>query len=136
MSRSGYDDCIDDNWALIKYRGQVASATRGQRGQQFFRDLVTALDAMPDKRLIARELEHEGCVCAIGSVGKMRGVEMTNLDPDDAETVAGTFDIAHQLAREVVWENDEGGAWDETPERRWSRMRAWAEKQITKEPNQ
>ncbi len=133
MSRSGYDDYIDDNWAAIKYRGQVASAIRGKRGQQFFRDLVAALDALPEKRLIAGELEHDGCVCAIGSVGWMRGVEMMNIDPDDADTVAIVFDIAHQLAREVVWENDEGGCWKETPERRWQRMRDWAESQIVSE---
>lgn len=135
MSRSGYTEYFDGGqeeiWAHIRWRGQVTSAIRGKRGQQFFRDLVAALDAMPDKRLIAGELEQDGCVCAIGSVGKMRGVDMSGLDPDDAETVADTFDIAHQLAREVVWENDEGGWWKETPERRWSRMRAWAERQIT-----
>lgn len=132
MSRSGYDDYIDDNWAVIQYRGQVASAMRGKRGQQFLSDLVKALDALPEKRLIAGDLEQDGCVCAIGSVGKMRGVEMVGLDPDDAETVASTFDIAHQLAREVVWENDEGGCWKETPERRWQRMRDWAERQLAR----
>lgn len=33
MSRSGYtDDC--DGWQLIMYRGAVASAIRGARGQR------------------------------------------------------------------------------------------------------
>lgn len=50
MSRSGYsDDC--ENIAM--WRGVIASATRGKRGQRFFRDLVTALDAMPEKALVA-----------------------------------------------------------------------------------
>lgn len=30
MSRSGYNDDID-NWQMIKWRGQVASAVRGKR---------------------------------------------------------------------------------------------------------
>lgn len=124
MSRSGYSDDIDQ-WALIRWRGQVASAIRGKRGQQFLRDLVAALDAMPEKRLITNSLEEGGNVCAIGSVGKARGVDMTGLDPDDSETVAHAFNIADQLAREIVYENDEG-PYAETPEERWSRMRAWA----------
>ena len=36
-----------------------------------------------------------------------------------------TFGIAPALAREIVWENDEAGWYDETPESRWKRMRAW-----------
>lgn len=58
MSRSGYNDDID-NWALIKWRGQVASAIRGKRGQKMLRDLLAALDAMPEKSLIVHELESE-----------------------------------------------------------------------------
>ena len=55
MSRSGYsEDC--DGWALVRWRGAVKSAIRGQRGQAFLRELLAALDAIPDKRLIAEEL--------------------------------------------------------------------------------
>ena len=56
MSRSGYVDEIE-NWALIRWRGQVASAIRGRRGQRLLRDLLVALDAMPEKELIVHELE-------------------------------------------------------------------------------
>lgn len=52
MSRSGYADWCDDNWAMIRWRGAVASAVRGKRGQAFLRELATTLDAMPEKRLI------------------------------------------------------------------------------------
>ena len=59
MSGSGYnDDC--DGWALIRWRGAVASAIRGRRGQAFLRDLLAALDAMPDKRLVADALVFDG----------------------------------------------------------------------------
>lgn len=128
MSRSQYCD-DSDNWQLIKWRGMVCSATRGRRGQQFLKDLLAALDAMPDKSLIANELEEDGGVCAIGSLGKARGVDMSKLDPEEPEAVAAAFDIATCLAQEVVYMNDEVN-WHETPGQRWERMRAWVVKQI------
>lgn len=48
MSRSGYSN---DGENIAMWRGQVASAIRGKRGQAFLRELVEALDAMPEKRL-------------------------------------------------------------------------------------
>lgn len=133
MSRSGYIDDYDNDWQLIMYRGAVASATRGTRGQKLLRDMLAALDALPEKKLIAGELEEAGAVCALGAVGKARGIDMSHLDPEDAETVAGTFGIAPALAREIVWENDE--CWrNETPEQRFDRMRRWVASQIIGEP--
>ena len=125
MSRAGYSDDID-HWALIRWRGQVASAMKGKRGQAFLRELIDALDAMPEKRLIAGELQEGGNVCAIGSVGARRGLDMSGLDPHDPETLSGAFGIAHQLVREIEFMNDEAVCWNETDEQRWSRMRAWA----------
>jgi hypothetical protein len=143
MSRSGYTDDHDSNWQLIQWRGRVASATRGHRGQAFFREMLAAMDAMPVKRLAAHELvepdqipcSHWGVfeaqsVCAIGAVGKARGIDMSRLDPEDADTVAGKFDIAHALACEIVYMNDECGDWKETPEARFIRMRKWVKSQI------
>jgi hypothetical protein len=46
MSRSGYSDDHSE-WDLIRWRGAVASAIRGKRGQAFLRELLVALDAMP-----------------------------------------------------------------------------------------
>ena len=138
MSRHGYTDDMEDNWALIKWRGQVASAIRGRRGQKLLRDLQMALDAMPEKRLIAHELEEvDGEVCALGALGKSRGMDMKELDPEEPESVAAAFDIAPQLAREIVYENDEydyiyenSGRRKVTPEERWSYMRKWVESRI------
>jgi hypothetical protein len=129
MSRSHYTYDID-NWELIRWRGMVASAIRGKRGQKFLQDLLAALDAMPKKRLIADELEADGEVCAIGSLGRARGLDMNNIDPKDPPQVASAFNIAECLAQEVVYENDEGSWHDETPEKRWERMRTWVAKQI------
>lgn len=145
MSRAGYSDDYDQ-WALIKWRGQVASAIRGKRGQAFIMELLDALEAMPERRLIANTLSRsapvygppEGPVgvCAIGSVGVRRGLDMSDLDPDDYDHVADTFGIAHQLVQEIEYENDEAGDWygKRTPEQRWQHMHDWAMKQLRPVP--
>ena len=135
------------------WRGMVASATRGKRGQQFFKDLLSALDAMSEKRLIADLLEDgpAGEVCAIGALGRARGVDMRALDPECPEQVAPIFNIAECLAQEVVYMNDEYSRYvhfelpgpprypykahdwyrrEITPEERWQHMRDWVSKQI------
>lgn len=132
MSRAGYCDDIDQ-WQLIKWRGQVASAIRGKRGQAFLRELIDALDALPEKRLIAHELQAGENVCAIGSVGVRRGLNMTALDPEDPDGVAGAFGIAHQLVREIEYMNDEALYFEVTPEKRWQHMRNWAVSQVKKD---
>lgn len=168
MGRAGYTDDFDgDPLELGRWRAQVASATRGKRGQKLLRDLLAALDAMPERRLVTEELEisavadeehaqawvkmfndpsaadryrkhhvdtrpveyREGDVCALGALGRVRGLDMSGLDPDDPDGVAAAFDIAAPLAREIVYMNDEGH-YGETPEQRWTRMRAWIASQI------
>lgn len=124
MSRSGYTDDCDDDWALIRWRGAVASALRGRRGQAFLSEALAALDALPEKELIPHELIKGGEVCALGAVGRSRGADMSGVDPEDHESVAAKFAIPHALACEIMWENDEGG-WNETPQGRWWRMRRW-----------
>lgn len=114
MSRSGYCDDYgaDDPLALGRYRAQVGSAIRGKRGQALLRELLAALDAMPDKQLVAGELEADGHFCALGVVGQARGLNLANIDTYDVEALGGTFNIADQLAREIMWVNDEHvGAW-------------------------
>lgn len=128
MSRHDYGDCDEiDPLDLGRWRGRVASAIRGRRGQKLLRDLRDALDAMPDKQLIAGELESEGEVCALGAVGRARGIDMTGIDAEDSGRVAATFDIAEVLAREIAYENDE---FDGTPEYRWKWVRDWVENKI------
>lgn len=126
MSRSGYSDDCDSEWGLICWRGAVASAIRGRRGQAFLREMLAAMDALPEKKLIAEEFSRSGAVCAIGSVGAARGLDMNGLDPHDRETVAGTFGIAPALAAEIMFENDQDFRMsEEAPEARFMRMRSW-----------
>ena len=165
MSRAGYYEDDDDPLALGRWRAQVMSATRGRRGQQFLRDLLASLDAMPEKRLITDELEvsleadvkraeawaeitglptkdyhkfykrpetyKDGDVCALGALGRSRGLPVAEINPTNHEQISTAFDIAEPLAREVVYINDECG-YGETPEARWVRVRAWVSNQIKK----
>jgi hypothetical protein len=125
MSRSGYIDDFDEDGALAMWRGQVASAIRGKRGQKFLHDLLVALEALPNKSLIRDELQDkDGQVCAIGALGVKRGIDLQKLDPEDYDAVAEAFNIAHQLAQEVAYMNDE--YYDrETPESRFQGMLTW-----------
>lgn len=124
MSRSGYSDDLDEP-TLNLWRGAVASAIRGKRGQALLREMAAALDAMLVKELIASELENEGEYCALGVVGKARGIDMADIDPEDYEAVAETFGVATALTQEIMWQNDEAWSHREAPEHRWSRMRQW-----------
>lgn len=127
MSRSGYIDDIDQ-WDLIKWRGAVASAIRGKRGQAFLLEMWKAMNALPDRALIAGELEVDGAVCAIGSVGKARQLDMSKLDPEDHESIAAAFGIPHSLACEIMFENDE--ARYGSPADRFAYMKKWIEKNL------
>lgn len=128
MSRSGYnEDC--GGWDLVRWRGAVNSATIGTRGQTLLKDMLVALDAMPIKKLVHGELEADGNYCALGVLGKARGIDLQKINPKDYDSVSKIFDIAPALAREIVYENDEGWYRD-TPESRWRRMRNWVSAQI------
>lgn len=130
MGRSGYtDDCC--GWELIMWRGAVKSAIRGKRGQALLHEMRDALDAMPVKELIADQFEDGEKVCALGAVGKRRGIEMKGIDPYDRDSVARTFGIAPALAAEIAYINDDGYSYSQTPAQRWKRVREWVESQIT-----
>lgn len=127
MSRAGYnDDCDGEQWQYALWRGSLMSSIRGKTGQAFLNELVTALETMPEKRLIPNALIKDGEVCALGAVGVRRGKPMEHINPEEYEQVASEFGISMPLAREVEYENDEGGPHNETPEQRWDRMLRWA----------
>lgn len=160
MSRSGYsDDC--DGWPLIRWRGAVTQAIRGRRGQAMLRELVLALDALPERHLASGSLvTAEGEYCALGALGRARGMDLASVDSGDREAVARAFGVAEALAAEVMYLNDEGVMdeqrainfevsgpmrrweshtqlrWVTNPNAgriRWDQMRAWAVANTTKE---
>jgi hypothetical protein len=107
----------------------VSSALKVKRDQAFLIEPHDAMDAMPNKRLVADTLEADGQFCTLGVLSAMRSIEMSVIDAHCRETVSGAFRIAPAMAAEVVFENDECG-WNETPEQRWQRMRNWVGSQI------
>lgn len=158
MSRSGYNDDCEDNWAHICWRGAVSSAIRGGRGQAMLKELVDALDALPDRRLTAGSLETEdGEFCALGALGRARNLDMATIDPEDREAVALAFGVSEALAAEVMYLNDEAVSRslyvnvdvcgpmrryeqhiqirrvpnERQEEMRWSYMRQWAVQNLT-----
>jgi hypothetical protein len=99
MSRSGYTDDCEQNLLNI-YRANVDRAIAGKRGQAFLREMAAALDAMPVKELVAGEIVRDSeHVCALGSVALARGMDVSNLDPADPDTVANVFGITRMLVR-------------------------------------
>ena len=137
MTRSGYSDDVDA-LDLGRWRGQVASAIRGKRGQEFLKRLVVALDAMPVKELVADDLVSDGSYCALGAYAAMYSPEALRLDPEDLNAIGRELDIARQLVAEVVHENDDmstfwcsRGPYENA--NRWRYMREWAESHIKKE---
>lgn len=158
MSRSGYsDDC--DGSALQLWRGAVNKAMTGKRGQRLLVDIASAMDAMPEKRLIAEDLiSADGEFCTLGVVGCARGVgdQLKATDPYARESIARLLDVAHadvrvwdsecsresiarlldvapSLVAEISYFTDDPDAYSslaETPEARWRRMRAWVASNI------
>lgn len=129
MSRSGYSDNLE-NWDLIRWRGAVASSIRGTRGQAFLREMLAEMDALPLPRLVAHSLERGADVCAIGTVGRARGMDLGALEPEEVQHVAQAFGVAWALAAEIQFINDEGTYRPETPEQRFGRVRVWVVSQI------
>ncbi|MDD2034282.1 hypothetical protein T3A99_20630 [Pseudomonas sp. N-137] len=91
----------------------MSSALKVKRDQAFLIKPHDAMDAMPNKRLVADTLEADGQFCTLGVLGAKRGIEMSAIDAHCRETVSGAFRIAPAMAAEVVFENDECG-WNET----------------------
>lgn len=146
MNRSGYSEGNSDcDWDWIRWRGAVASALRGKRGQSFLNELLSVLDNMPKKRLIDKELQNsEGEVCAVASIMKARGIS-TDIPVDDYDAIADLVGVNAKLVQELEWINDTASeyiAWpytsrgpfnwyeDKSPERRWALVRQWVEQKL------
>lgn len=112
MSRSGYvDHDGDDPLQEGRWRQAVKRALHGKRGQALLRDLLQALDEMPDKRLYPSNFATaDGEFCALGALGRRRGLQLDDLgDAEDCDTavVAQRFGIAPAMAAEIMYLNDE-----------------------------
>ena len=76
--------------------------------------------------MIAHHLELSGDVCALGCVGRARGLDLEAIDPEDREQVARAFGIAVALVAEIAYQNDEAVFWAPGGlELRFDQVRAW-----------
>ena len=135
MGRSGYSDDYDETFpnAEALCRENIARALRGKRGQAFLRELIEALDTMPQKCLVEGMLQaRDGMMCAMGVVGQKRGIDMAIVDPNDAKQVGKILGIAPLMAREIAFINDNDFNWrgSETDEERWESVLIWARSQV------
>ena len=141
MSRSGY--VIDENNKSQLYRGAVRSAIKGKRGQKLLSDILSALDAMWDKKLSGDHLNNPKVFfCTLGVLGSERGLYNGIVDNIDHDALAEIFDASPALVREIMFVNDEcgsehtclNGVWkysDYSASDRWARMRKWVESKIS-----
>ncbi len=99
----------------------------GEREQRHLRELAAALDALPMKRLASGTWRTNGECCALGAL-------ILSRDPEpDSFYGATLIHFGSEFAGEVVCENDKFLA-TETPEDRFTRMRAWVASQIKESP--
>jgi hypothetical protein len=135
MSRLYYED--DGDYSLEGLQqGWLRSAIKGKRGQQFLRDLVAALDALPIPELSSGALEDSetGCCCAFGAVRRFRGPDNVQLcfHPEEEDLppsyLAEPFGVSETLAWAVVQANEEMFQGNTEPDRRrrWEVVRSWA----------
>lgn len=145
MSRSGFYEADSGDWeevlAVGRTMGQVASATRGKRGQAFLKLALAALDGMEDKRLAGGTfgVAQGGCMCLLSSLATETGRASVlspgrDLEGDDTicDDMADAFDVAPILVRDLVWDNDENAPRD--PHERWKYMRNRIARAIKEEP--
>jgi hypothetical protein len=124
----------------MRYELQYANLRRtmlSARGQAFLWELLEALDALPQKRLIQGALRQSGEVCAIGAVGLKRCMDLNALDSHEHDEIAHAFGVSLMMVQEIAYWNDEGmeacllgltdgGEFKEnTPEDRFGFVRAW-----------
>lgn len=112
MSRSGYiEDGDEDPLAHGRWRQAVKRSLEGKRGQALLRELVAALDDMPEKALYPGSFATaDGEFCTLGVLGSKRGTKMDDLgdeDDCDPDEVGKRFGIAPAMAAEIMYLNDE-----------------------------
>ena len=152
MTRHGYVDladldheCEDEDCTGACLEIDMQERLRSPEGQAMLRELLSALDAMPTRELYAELVQREdGSMCALGALAAKKGADLSwlrdedgqefeEITEEDTEMLAEQLGIPDDLACEVTYQNDDGGAPDETPAKRWERMRRWCVRNIGEE---
>jgi hypothetical protein len=119
------------------WHANLRRTMQSKRGQAFLHELLEALDALPQKRLIQGAMQQGGEVCVLGAVGLKRSMDLNDVDCHDHDAIADAFGISSMLAQEIAYWNDQGmeacllgltdgAGWKKnTPEDRFAFVRAW-----------
>src|SRR5262245_59672680 len=107
MSRINYADEEDHPGQFELWQANCLRSIKGRKGQAALRELEQALLALPEKRLIADELENaDGQVCAIGALVKHKN-HTPKADPEyEMEAVGVEMGMPEMVAWKVVCLND------------------------------
>lgn len=101
MSR--FYEADGENPAENLYWPNLRRACRSKRGQRVLREVVEALLALPQRRLIANAIkEPSGEVCAVGAVAQYKGVDLGEYREGDQED---TIQIGESIGmgRMIPW---------------------------------
>ncbi len=132
MSRIPEGECEDyesqRRWAL--QRANTVRQIKSKRGQAFLRELLAALEALPEKKLIEGAIAKGDHVCALGALAMKRRVDAGesrqavladlashNVDPDNDDWdglyvwdwAVNALAAPHLISWEIPAENDDGG---------------------------
>lgn len=126
------------------WEANLRRSLEGRKGQQSLRELEAALLALPEKRLIADELESDkGEVCAVGALAKFKHYsgsmslpevydELDEYKVEEAMlAVAKDLGVPKLVAVAIIQQNDEDAHHHSmTPERRYERLLDWTQQRI------
>lgn len=134
------------------WRGNLHRQIRSKRGQAFLKELLAAIEVLPDKRLASGVIaKPDGPVCSLGAMALARRIasgedprlvldELSSIIVDDSderwkgeeieEWAKQELACPSHLAWEIPFVNDYGSFHSETPESRYERMVAWTRAKI------
>ena len=128
--RLNYSDNEEYPGQFALWQANCQRSLRGRRGQASLRALKAALLALPEKRLIAHEIQDDtGAVCAVGALAKQQQRNLVTSDPDETVKLGEQCGLPHLVAWKVVEENDI--TLDAvTAEQRYDQMLRWIEEHL------
>lgn len=106
---------------------------------QFLRDLLVALDALPEKKLIRGAFKRDGCFCAVGAYANHKAAERSErffkLYPALADSRSYFYsEVVKEHIKDLGIYNHvidlNNGPEAETDEDRFTRVRGWVEETL------
>jgi hypothetical protein len=145
MSRFDDGDYDTDDYGELRMYGWENATNRafnGKRGLVVLQEMERALLALPQPRLIANYVAHEGEVCAVGAFAKYKGVDLAEfeaLDEDEADSNdTANLGIRAGMQRTIAWTlahmNDEVCS-RKTPEERFEYVLGYVRSMILQNPH-